>query len=462
MKRLLQGGTIVTGHSTRKADVLIDGETIAKIASTISPDQAEVVEDVTGCYLFPGFIDAHTHFDLPVCGTITADDFASGSLAAIAGGTTTVVDFATPNKGESLQFGLDTWMAKAEGTSHCDYSFHMTIDDWNPSIQAEIPKMFEQGISSFKMYLTYPAMMIGDGAVYEGLQQVSALGGLVGVHCENAGVIDARIAQFKAAGDTAPTFHPKSRPAALEAEAVSRLLRIAQVADSPVMVVHLTNSDAMAEVQTARKRGQTVFVETCPHYLVLDETVYDQAPFIEAAKYICAPPIRHKDNQDVLWKAMGRGQIQTIGSDHCAFTLDQHMVGDGDFSKTPGGLPSVEYRGVLLYSYGVATGKITLSQMCRVLSENQAKLYGMYPKKGALQVGSDADIVVYDTNAHTTITHDASHSAAGYSPYDGFKTVGSIRQVYLRGQLKAHGDTIASSPDGKFQKRGKSQWKTKK
>lgn len=460
MKRLLQGGTLVSGRGARKADILMDGATICKIASTISPTGADVVEDVTGCYLFPGFIDGHTHFDLPVCGTITADDFASGSLSAIAGGTTTVVDFSTPNKRETLQYGLDIWKAKAEGKAHCDYSFHMTIDDWIPAIQAEIPAMFDQGISSFKMYLTYPAMMIGDGAVYEGLQKISALGGLVGAHCENAGVIDSRIAQNKAAGNLSPAFHPKSRPAALEAEAVSRLLRIAQVADCPVMVVHLTNRDAMAEVQTARKRGQTVFVETCPHYLVLDESVYEQADFMDAAKYVCAPPIRHKDNQDVLWKAMGRGLIQTTGSDHCAFTLEQHLAGQDDFSKIPGGLPGVEHRGILLYSYGVATGKITVQQLCRVLSENQAKLYGMYPQKGALQVGSDADIVVYDPHAHTTISAQTSHSAAGYSPYEGFETAGSIRQVYLRGALKVdRGTVVDNTPHGQFLKRGKSQWK---
>lgn len=458
MKKLLKGGILVSSTGLMEADLLIDGQTIAQIAANIPPEQADFVEDVQGCYLFPGFIDGHTHFDLPVCGTVTADDFSSGSRAAIAGGTTTVVDFSTPNKGESLAYGLETWMNKAKDSAHCDYSFHMTIDDWNPNIQAEIPKMFEAGISSFKMYLTYPAMMIGDGAVFEGLQQITALGGLVGVHCENAGVIDALIAQHKKAGDVAPSAHPRCRPAALEAEAVSRLLRIAQVAQTPVMIVHLTNEEAMNEVRRARLRGQTVFVETCPHYLTLDDSVYDQTDFMDSAKYICAPPLRDKSNQDVLWNALAQGEIQTIGSDHCSFTLAQHEAGRGDFSKTPGGLPGVEHRGLLVYSQGVAHEKISLEQMCAALSETPAKLYGMYPQKGTLSVGSDADIVVYDPSVTITINDSHVLTAAHYTPYDGFETAGNIRQVYLRGTLKVDSGVVSLGATGQFVRRGKSQY----
>ena len=276
MKTVLRGGFVVSGRGCRRADVLIDGEKIEKVGH-IPPDlaaQSEIV-DVTGCTLFPGFIDAHTHFDLDVCNTTTADDFESGSKSAIRGGTTTVIDFACPNKGESLAYGLDLWHKKADGKCYCDYGFHMTIDDWNESIESELDAMFDAGITSFKMYLTYPAMMIGDGAVYRALKALKVRGGIAGVHCENAGVIDERIAELKASGFGSDVVsHPVSRPDYLEAEAVSRLLRIAQAADAPVIIVHTTNRASLAEIAAARRRGQTVYVETCPQYLALDDGVY--------------------------------------------------------------------------------------------------------------------------------------------------------------------------------------------
>lgn len=259
MKTLLRGGYVVSGRGCRRADVLIDGEKVEMLGH-IPPElaaQSEVV-DVTGCMLFPGFIDAHTHFDLDVCNTTTADDFESGSKSAIRGGTTTVIDFACPNKGESLAYGLDLWHKKADGKCYCDYGFHMTIDDWNESIESELDAMFDAGITSFKMYLTYPAMMIGDGAVYRALKALKVRGGIAGVHCENAGVIDALIEQHKAAGDVGPSAHPRCRPNPLEAEAVAHLLRIAEVADVPVVIVHLSTKESLAEVAAARARGQKV------------------------------------------------------------------------------------------------------------------------------------------------------------------------------------------------------------
>ena len=271
MKTLLRGGYVVSGRGCRRADVLIDGEKVEMLGH-IPPElaaQSEVV-DVTGCMLFPGFIDAHTHFDLDVCNTTTADDFESGSKSAIRGGTTTVIDFACPNKGESLAYGLDLWHKKADGKCYCDYGFHMTIDDWNDGIIAEIPEMFRQGITSFKGYLTYPAMMIGDEQMFYALQKMKEYGGILGVHCENAGVIDALIEQHKAAGDVGPSAHPRCRPNPLEAEAVAHLLRIAEVADVPVVIVHLSTKESLSEVAAARARGQKVYVETCPHYLLLD------------------------------------------------------------------------------------------------------------------------------------------------------------------------------------------------
>ena len=323
MRTLFKGGTVITGRGPKRADVLVEGEKVRQVGRLILTPADRTV-DVEGCLLFPGFIDAHTHFDLDVCNTTTADDFTTGSRAALKGGTTTVIDFACPNKGESLQYGLDLWHKKADGRTFCDYGFHMTIDDWNESIRAELPEMFRQGVSSFKMYMTYPAMMVGDRDMYWALKELRHLGGICGVHCENAGVIDGMIAEKKAAGLMGPSSHPETRPPYLEAESVSRLLRIAQAADCPVVIVHLTNEEALKEVEHARKRGQKVYVETCPQYLLLDESVYYAPDYSQAARYICAPPIREKANQEVLWRGLRRGEIcglQWIDFDGEAGTL---------------------------------------------------------------------------------------------------------------------------------------------
>ena len=454
MQTLLKGGTVVTGAGQRRMDVLMDGEKILQVGRDLQT--ADRTVDVTGCFLFPGFIDAHTHFDLDVANTTTADDFFTGTRAALRGGTTTVIDFACPNKGESLHHGLDLWHRKADGNAFCDYGFHMTIDDWNESIRAELPDMFAQGISSFKMYLTYPAMMIGDRDIYWALKELRRLGGIAGFHCENAGVIDGMIAERKAAGELGPSSHPLTRPPYLEAEAVSRLLRIAQAADAPVVIVHLTNREALLEVDHARKRGQTVYVETCPQYLLLDESLYFNDDWSAAARYVCAPPLRDKAEQEHLWKGLRRGAIQTVSTDHCSFTLAQKAMGREDFTKIPGGLPGVETRGELMFSYGVARRKISAAQMCRALSENPARLYGLYPRKGVLRPGSDADIVVYDPGASHVIRAEDCVANVDYNPYEGFVTAGGIRQVWLRGQLAVEdGRVLPEDPAGRYMARGK-------
>ena len=455
MRTLFKGGSVVSGKGVRRADLLAEGEKIVSLGRGLRAEADRVV-DVTGCVLFPGFIDAHTHFDLEVAGTVTADGFASGSRAALRGGTTTVIDFACPNKGESLASGLERWRGKAAGKTFCDYGFHMTIDDWNEDIRKELPEMFAQGISSFKMYMTYPAMLLGDRDLYWALKELKTLGGICGVHCENAGVIDGMIAEKKARGELSPASHPRTRPPYLEAEAVGRLLRVAQAAQAPVIIVHLTNGEALDEVLRARKRGQTVYVETCPHYLALDESLYDQESFSDAARFVCAPPLRARKEQDVLWKALRRGEIQTVSTDHCSFTLEQKELGREDFTKIPGGLPGVETRGELMWSLGVAKRRLSVAQMCRVLSENPAKLYGLFPRKGTLQPGADADIVVYDPSGGHVIRAEDCESAAGYSPYEGFATDGGIRQVWLRGRLAVEsGNVLFSQPEGKYMARGK-------
>ena len=452
MKTLLKGGTVVSGTGLRKADVLVEGEKISKIGRYAGA--ADQVVDVSGCLLFPGFIDAHTHFDLDVAGTTTADNFFTGSRAALRGGTTTVIDFAAPDKGESLRHGLELWHQKADGKTFCDYGFHMTIDDWNEGIRAELPDMFAAGISSFKMYMTYPAMMLPDGDLYRALKALKARGGICGVHCENSGVIDALVAEKKAKGENAVSCHPQTRPDYLEAEAVGRILRIAQAAEAPVVIVHTTNAAALSEIDQARARGQVVYSETCPQYLALDDSVYYQEDWLSSAKFVCSPPIRKKADQDALWDGLREGRVNTVSTDHCSFTTQQKLAGQGDFTTIPGGLPGVETRGEVVYTTGVAAGRIDLPTLCRALSENPAKLYGLYPRKGCIAPGADADIVVYDPAADHTLHAADMVSHCDYTPFEGFRTSGSIAAVYLRG-MPAVENGVVRDVTGEYLKRGK-------
>lgn len=450
---LLQGGSVVSGQGTARLDVLVEGETIAAVGSDLPAGDARRV-DCSGMLLLPGFIDAHTHFDLEVAGTITADDFASGSRAALRGGTTTIIDFAAPDKGETLAQGLARWRRKAEGRCACDYGFHMTIDDWNEGISREIGEMMEAGITSFKLYMTYPAMMLPEGDMFRALLRLREAGGLAGVHCENDSVIRALTDQARAAGRLSPASHPRTRPAALEAEAVGSLLRLAQVADVPVAVVHLTNREALEEVRAARRRGQRVYAETCPQYLLLEGSVYDHPDYEEAAKYVCAPPLRTAADREALWEALGSGEIDTVATDHCSFTLAQKRAGRYDFTRIPGGLPGVEHRGVLLYTYGVAAGRITAADFCRVLSETPAKLYGCWPRKGTIAPGSDADIVVLNPAAEGVLTAADQIQRADYTPYEGMPLRCAVERVYLRGNLAVEGGTVRPG-EGSFIPRGR-------
>ena len=452
MKTLLKGGRVVSGQGAERLDVLLEGEKIAAVGPDLAEEGGQTV-DCAGRLLFPGFIDAHTHFDLEVGGTITADDFSSGSRAALRGGTTLVVDFAAPDKGESLARGLARWREKAEGKCACDYGFHMTIDDWNEGISREVGEMLEQGISTFKLYMTYPAMMLPEGDMFRALVRLKEAGGLAGVHCENSGLIDVLTAQARAAGRLSPASHPRTRPAPLEAEAVGHLLRMAQVADVPVIVVHLSTAEALEEVRAARRRGQTVYVETCPHYLLLEDGVYDHPDYLEAAKYVCAPPLRKRADREALWEALAAGEIQTVATDHCSFTLAQKRAGRYDFTKIPGGLPGVEHRGALLYTCGVAAGRITEADMCRALCENPAKLYGCWPRKGVLAPGSDGDIVVYNPAGESVLTAAGQLQRTDYTPYEGFALRGAVERVYLRGALAAENGRVLETR-GVFVPRG--------
>ncbi len=452
MKTLFKGGQVVSSSGVVGIDVLIDGEKIVEVGGELPLDDGNVV-DVEGKLLFPGFIDGHTHFDLHVAGTVTADDFATGTKAAVKGGTTTIVDFATQYPGETLMEGLDNWHRKADGKCSCDYGFHMSVTDWNPEVSRELLRMMEEGVSSFKLYMTYDTQ-VDDKTIYEILKRLKEIGGIAGVHCENSGVIAALQEEAVRAGKMGVLSHVLTRPAEAEAEAVARLLRLAQIAKAPVLVVHLTCEEGLKEILSARERGQEVFAETCPQYLLMNKELYE-LPGFEGAKYVIAPPLRSARDEEVLWKALKDGQIQIISTDHCSFTTEQKELGREDFRRIPGGMPGVETRGILLYSEGVRKGRITEGEMCRLLSENPAKLFGMYPKKGVIAPGSDADIVVIDPAASGVIRAEEQLQNVDYAPFEGLNVQGKIAQVYLRGEKVVEDGKVLKELTGRYVARGK-------
>jgi dihydropyrimidinase len=453
MKTLLKGGSIVSGEGVRTADVLIENDKIIETGEGLNDPDAKVV-DVKNKLLFPGFIDAHTHFDLGVAGTVTADDFNTGSRAALLGGTTAVIDFATQYRGESLKEAYANWLKKAEGKASCDYGFHMAISDWNESTCKGIQDMIDMGVTSFKLYMTYDDMMVNDKEIYQILKRLKEVGGIVGVHCENSAIIKALVQEFKEQGKTATAYHPLSRPTQVEAEAVNRLLRIAELADSPIIIVHLSSKMGYEEVVRARARGQKVYLETCTQYLLLDEALYS-LPSPECLKYTISPPLRKQEDRDCLWSALSDDRIQTLSTDHCSFSMKQKMAGVNDFTAMPCGMPGVEDRAILLYTNGVKANKISLAQMCRLLSENPAKLYGLFPRKGTISAGADADIVVFNPEGSGVISAKTQAYNMDYAPYEGFKTSGAIEDVYLRGKKVVDGHKVVIEHEGAYLQRGK-------
>lgn len=453
MRQLLKGGTIVSGRGCKQLDVLIEGETIIRVDKMIWEEEAVVV-DVSGKLLFPGFIDAHTHFDLEVSKTVTADDFETGTKAALAGGTTMILDFATQYRSESLEKALENWHKKADGKCSCDYGFHLAISGWNEAVSKELEQVVKDGISSFKLYMTYEDMILSDKELYQVLKRIKEVGGIAGVHCENNGLIEAMVLEERKKGHFAPFAHPKSRPALAEAEAIGRLLKIAKQADTPVIIVHLSSKEGYQEVKYARGRGQEIYLEACPQYLLLEDSVYD-LPDFEGSKYVISPPLRKREDQLQLWNALQKNEIQTIATDHCSFTMEQKAAGKADFTKIPCGMPGVESRPALLYTYGVLKDRITLEQMGKFLSENPAKLYGLYPRKGVIAKGSDADIVVWDPKVSSVVEKETQQSKAGYTPFEGWEIRGMAAKVYLRGQLVVEDGKIVNEKKGTYIKREK-------
>ena len=434
MATILRGGTIVTAVDCYQSDVRIEGEKIVAIGSGIAAAE-DVILEVEGCYLFPGGIDVHTHFDLPVGTMVTADDFRSGTKAAIMGGTTTIIDYATQFKGESLKEALGHWHEKAEGKCYTDYGFHMAITDWNEGIAQEIPWLAEEaGVTSIKLYMAYKnVLQVDDSALFQAFERSKQCGVLVCLHCENGDMIHNLVQHYLRKGQVSPYYHPLSRPPIAEKEAVSRAIALAEVLGAPLYIVHLSCQEALKVVADAKGRGVRVYAETCPQYLLLDESYYEQD--FTSAKYVISPPLRSKDNQEKLWNGLGMGILDTVATDHCSFNFQgQKTVGRNDFSKIPNGMPGVENRFGLLYTYGVIPGKISINQFVNVMSTQPAKILGLFPQKGTIAPGSDADIVIWNPKVESIITAREQYQRVDYSPYEGVKQIGKVEHVFLRGQ----------------------------
>ncbi len=441
---VFRGGSVVTADGIQKRDLYIDGGKI------VPPGEAEQVVDVSGCLLFPGFIDSHTHLDMPVSGTVTADSFPSGTAAAVAGGTTVVIDFATQDRGHTLAEALDVWHTRADGRCACDYGFHMAVTDWNERTKKELPRMAEAGITSFKGYMAYDNLRLDDEDIRAFAAAAGEQGAFVGMHCELGGMVNSGVAALLAAGHTAPKYHPLSRPNEVEALAVRRFLELARMARGLPWIVHLSTREGLAEIDAARELGQSVLVETCPQYLTLTDEVYARPDF-EGAKFVCSPPIRSAADRDALWQAVEDGRVDILSTDHCSFNFaGQKEIGRGDFSKIPNGLPGLETRPALLWTAGVAAGRITAADMCRLLSAAPAKAMGLWGKKGALEPGFDADIVVWDPAYRGTIRAADQETQCDYSPWEGFTVTGRAREVWLRG--------VKAAEDGRCLRKGGGQY----
>ncbi|MDH3530711.1 MAG: dihydropyrimidinase, partial [Acidobacteriota bacterium] len=396
MKTLIKNGRIVTAVDDYSADIFIDGETVTTIGNSLDMEADRVI-DATGKLVIPGGIDPHTHMELPFGGTESADDFWTGTRAAAYGGTTTIIDFAVQTKGESMIAGVDKWHAKAEGKTAIDYGFHLITTDFEDRHREEMHTLIDEGITSFKLFMAYPGVFLADDAtIFRAMSEAGSRGGLICMHAENGIVIDEIVKRALAEGRTAPKYHALTRPTVAEAEGVHRAIAIAEMAESPVYIVHLSCEDALNQVREARDRGIPAFAETCPQYLFL--SIDDYGETFEGAKYVMTPALREKENQAELWKGLKMDDLQVVSTDHCPFCMkEQKELGKDDFSLIPNGAPGVENRMSLIYNGGVHENRISLNRFVEITSTAAAKMFGMFPKKGTIAVGSDADIVIFDT-----------------------------------------------------------------
>jgi dihydropyrimidinase len=456
MRTLITNGTIVTADGSTAADVLIDGETVAQIGTSLATNgvTADETIDAAGRWLIPGAIDAHTHMELPFGGTFAKDTFETGTRAAAFGGTTTILDFAVQSKGKSLREGLDAWHAKAEGNAVADYGFHMIMSDVTDDSLKEMDQLVAEGIPDFKLFTAYPGVFYSDdGAIFRAMQQTGRNGGLIMMHAENGMAIDIVAADLVNEGKTDPLYHGIARYPVFEGEATNRVIRLAEAAQVPVYIVHLSARDALNAVRDARDRGSQVFAETCPQYLFL--SIDDLGNGFEGAKFVCSPPLRSADHQDELWTGLIRDDLQLVATDHCPFDFHgQKELGRGDFRKVPNGLPGVEDRVDLLHDGGVVGGRMSRERWVEVISTAPAKLFGMFPRKGTIAVGSDADIVVYDPKATRTISAATHHMDVDYSCYEGRTVQGRSDIVLSRGSVIVRdGQFTGAKGHGRFIKR---------
>jgi len=458
MRTLIKNGHIVTAVDSYTADILIDGETITLIGQNLSSIVGSVDKtiDATNKLVIPGGIDPHTHLDLPFGGTSSSDDFETGTRAAAFGGTTTIIDFAVQYKGQALNEALDIWFGKAEGKATIDYGFHLICTDLPDERLPELKTLINQGVTSFKLFMAYPGVfLVDDGTIFKAMTVTGEAGGLVCMHAENGVVIDVLVKRALAEGKTGPKYHALTRPTKAEAEGVHRAIAIAEMANAPVYIVHLSCYDALKEVQAARDLGLPAYAETCPQYLFLDNSYYEGEGF-EGAKYVMTPPLRDKMNQELLWKGLRGNDLQVISTDHCPFCFkEQKELGRDDFSKIPNGGPGIENRMSLIYNGGVAQGRISLNRFVELTSTAAAKIFGLFPKKGTIAVGSDADIVIFDPNREQTISGATHHMRVDYSAYEGWTVKGVTETVLSRGSvLVENGEFKGKAGDGRFIKRG--------
>lgn len=433
---LIKNGTVVTASDTYKADVFVVDEKVHTIGANLK-ETADKTIDATGCYLFPGGIDAHTHMELPFMGTFSSDDFETGTLAGLYGGTTTIIDFAIQTKGDSLNNALNQWHEKADGKAVGDYAFHIAVTDFNDKTREEIKEVIEKrGVNSFKTFMAYKnVFMVDDRQLVELMRELKKHGGILTTHAENGDIIDSLIQKNRREGNSAPRYHCLSRPAICEEEATGRVIDLAHAQENhPLYIVHMTCEESLNRVRLATLRNQKVFAETCIQYLVLDDSVYFQEGF-EGAKYVMSPPIRKKKDQEALWAGINQNLVQTVATDHCPFCMNQKEMGKDDFSKIPNGAPGIENRMELLFDKGVRAGRISLSKYVDLAATAPAKIFGLFPKKGTIAVGSDADIVVFDPHQEHTLSAKTHHMRCDYNAYEGWKIKGKCRTTILRGAV---------------------------
>src|SRR5579872_1521925 len=454
MRTLIKHGTIVTATDLYTGDILVVDEKISVIGTSLDM-HADTVIDATGKYVLPGGIDVHTHMDMPFGGSTSADDFETGTRAAAFGGTTTIVDFAIQYRGQTLHHAWEEWTKKAEGKAVIDYGFHMIVTDLNDGTESEMDALVREGVTSFKLFMAYPGVfMLDDASIFKALLRTGKNGGTICMHAENGGVIDVLVKKALAEGKTAPKYHALTRPARAEAEATHRAIALAEIAGVPIYIVHLSAAEALEMVTEARDRGLPAHAETCPQYLFLSYDNYEE-PAFEGAKYVMSPPLRDKAKQDQLWRGLAFNDLQVISTDHCPFCMkEQKELGRNDFSKIPNGAPGVETRMSLVYDGGVRPGRISLNRFVELTSTSPAKIFGLFPRKGTIAPGSDADIVIFDPNRTITLGAKTLHMKVDYNPYEGRQVTGATDTVLSRGRLVIeNGAFVGHKGGGSFLKR---------